>query len=118
MNQQLVEENKQKLLAEEVRLKKIISSDATKDKDKDFPGGYVPNVTDIGTEEGENASESEEFGNELSVVRGLEIKLNKVRSALKRIEDGTYGKCLEGDDIEEDRLRALPEADACIKHSK
>ena len=43
--------------------------------------------------------------------------LNKVRKALKRIEDGSYGRCLEdGERIEPARLDAVPWASYCLKH--
>ena len=38
-----------------------------------------------------------------------------IEAALKRIEDGTYGKCIDcGKDISERRLKALPEAERCL----
>jgi len=43
--------------------------------------------------------------------------LNKVRTALKRIDDGTYGRCVEdGEKIEPARLDAIPWASYCLKH--
>ena len=43
--------------------------------------------------------------------------LNKIRQALKRIEDGSYGRCIEdGERIEPARLEALPWAAYCVKH--
>jgi DnaK suppressor protein len=42
-------------------------------------------------------------------------KLHEITEALKRIEEGVYGKCVVcGKDIEEKRLLALPEAKKCI----
>ena len=42
-----------------------------------------------------------------------------VENALSRIENGTYGKCeVCGEQIEEQRLQALPYATLCIKHAK
>jgi len=42
-------------------------------------------------------------------------KLREVTEALKRIEEGVYGKCVScGKDIEEKRLVAIPEAKKCI----
>jgi DnaK suppressor protein len=42
-------------------------------------------------------------------------KLHEVTEALKRIEEGVYGKCVScGKDIEEKRLVAIPEAKKCI----
>ena len=117
MNQNLIEENKQKLLAEAGKLKSILSHEAKPEGKGEFPGEYQPQFTEVGREEGENASEVEQYANELGVVTDLEEKLKKVEAALKKIEDGTYGKCVEGDEIEEDRLRAEPSAETCIKHS-
>ncbi|HYE22779.1 MAG TPA: TraR/DksA C4-type zinc finger protein [Verrucomicrobiae bacterium] len=117
MNANLVEENKAKLMAEEKRLRGILGHEGKLEGKGEFPGEYKPNFTEAGREEGENASEVEQYANDLGVTVDLEEKLTKVEAALKRIEDGTYGKCAMGDEIEEDRLRALPEADTCIKHS-
>ncbi len=42
--------------------------------------------------------------------------LTEVEAALKRIEDGTYGKCIVcGDAIPEKRLEAIPWASRCVK---
>lgn len=118
MNQNLIEENKQKLQAEAERIKTIISHEAGPDGKGEFPGDYKPKFEEVGREEGENASEVENYATNLAVTQDLEEKLKKIEEALKRIEDGTYGKCKMGDEIEEDRLRVLPEADTCIQHSK
>lgn len=52
------------------------------------------------------------------MTRDLEAKLAKVERALKRIEDGVYGRCSFGDEIEEKRLLAEPTAETCLKHSR
>jgi DnaK suppressor protein len=45
--------------------------------------------------------------------------LNQVRDALKRIEDGTFGKCaVDGGPIDEKRLRAVPWTPYCLKHEQ
>jgi RNA polymerase-binding transcription factor DksA len=117
MNEQLLQENKGKLESELKRLRGVLGREATVDGDGEFPGDYKPKFTEVGREEGENASEVENYANTLGETAVLEKRLVMIEAALRRIEDGTYGKCKEGDDIEEDRLRALPEADTCIKHS-
>jgi DnaK suppressor protein len=44
-----------------------------------------------------------------------QIKLQEISNALKRIEEGVYGKCVVcGKSIEEKRLIAIPEAKKCI----
>jgi RNA polymerase-binding transcription factor DksA len=117
MNQQFIDECKQKLLMEQKRLKNLLGHEGHKDKQQEFPGGYKPDYPEVGHEEGENASEVEQFEENLAVSHDLETNLKKVEAALKRIQEGTFGKCVEGDDIEEERLSVIPEAETCIKHS-
>ncbi len=117
MNQQLIEESKKKLMAEEKRLRTILGHEGQMEGKGEFPGEYKPDFPELGREEGENASEVEQYGNNLAVTQDLESKLTKIEAALKRIEDGTYGKCKMGDDIEEERLQVIPEAETCMKHS-
>ena len=45
--------------------------------------------------------------------------LNQVRDALKRIEEGTFGRCVvDGGPIEEKRLHAMPWTPYCLKHEQ
>ena len=116
MNKTLIEENKAKLMAEQKRLKSILGHTTT--ADQEFPGGYKPQFMEAGTEQGENASEVEQFANDLSVTTDMDARLKKVEAALARIADGTYGICVMGEEIEDDRLRAEPAADTCVAHAK
>lgn len=117
MNKTLLEEHKAKLLAEQNRLRQMLKRDTV--PDSEIHGGRIPKFTEVGSEQGENAFEVEQFGNDLSVAEDMETRLLKVEAALARIEDGTYGKCLVGgDEIEEARLAAEPAAETCVKHAK
>jgi RNA polymerase-binding transcription factor DksA len=43
--------------------------------------------------------------------------LNDVRAALRRIDNGTYGRCLvDGEPIEAKRLESVPWTQYCLKH--
>jgi len=43
--------------------------------------------------------------------------LAELRAALRRIEDGTYGRCVvDGEPIDEKRLEAVPWTPYCLKH--
>jgi RNA polymerase-binding transcription factor DksA len=117
ISKELIEENKKKLLAEQKRIKTVLEREDIKDGPGEFPGEFKPKFDELGNEEGENASEVENFGNQLAVTEQLESQLKKIEWALARIENGTYGICAEGDEIEEERLRALPSAETCIKHA-
>lgn len=118
ISKELIDENKKKLETERVRLKTVLGHEDIKDGAGEFPGEYKPKYDELGNEEGENASEVENFGNQLGVTGNLEERLSKVEAALAKIADGTYGQCVEGDEIDENRLRANPAADTCIQHAK
>jgi DnaK suppressor protein len=48
--------------------------------------------------------------------RNLEAQLGRVHAALKRVGDGTYGKCARcGLDIPPERLEFMPEAAYCVQ---
>lgn len=45
--------------------------------------------------------------------------LQQVRDALRRIDDGTFGRCVvDGEPIEEKRLEAVPWTPYCLKHQE
>lgn len=60
-------------------------------------------------------SELFEREKDLALRDNVHTNLVEVEKALKRIEDGTYGKCVScGKDIPHERLEALPDAKTCI----
>jgi len=53
---------------------------------------------------------------DLSLTENVKDLLKRVDEALERIENGTYGTCeMCGERIQEERLKALPYANLCIK---
>lgn len=51
-----------------------------------------------------------------AALRNAKLRVTKLTQALRRIEDGDFGECLEcGDDISEKRLKTIPESTLCIK---
>ena len=57
----------------------------------------------------ESADKIEEYNENRAIVDELEIRYNNVKRALKKIEDGTYGRCeAGGEEIEVARLSANP----------
>jgi DnaK suppressor protein len=63
---------------------------------------------------------TDESEGELFAEADMESKTRQqVREALKRIEDGTFGKCLaDGKEIPEKRLNAIPWTPYCLKHEQ
>lgn len=63
------------------------------------------------------ADRSEDWQERRAVLATLETRFNNIRRALKKIEDGTFGICeIGGEEIEADRLNALPSARTCKTH--
>lgn len=62
------------------------------------------------------AAETFEREKDLGLKEGLEIDLVEIDRALRRIEDGTYGYCVScGEPVPEERLRAVPSAELCVR---
>ncbi|MFA6553108.1 MAG: TraR/DksA C4-type zinc finger protein [Patescibacteria group bacterium] len=69
----------------------------------------------IGDKDEDNALEVADFQDSVALERNLEIGLEKVKTALKKIEEGKFGLCEKcGNSIEEERLLAIPEANLCM----
>ena len=87
------------------------------DNQSDWEGKPAEYDTPPGDDPIDQADVIEEFENNSAVVKQLEIRYNEVESALRRIEDGTYGVCsVSGEPIEESRLEANPAATTCLEH--
>jgi len=68
-----------------------------------------------GTKEEENAAEVSEFQEKLSLEKNLERSITDVQTALKHVDEGTYGICQNcGKPIEAKRLELVPSAGTCI----
>ena len=74
--------------------------------------GHVQHMADVATD-----MYDKEFS--LGLASHDREVLHKINSALKRIEDGTYGFCLATSKaISQARLKAIPYAEYCLKHQE
>jgi RNA polymerase-binding transcription factor DksA len=63
------------------------------------------------------ASDAFEREKDLSILDEVQAELNDVERALKRLDEGTYGRCEAcGTDIGDERLAAVPAARFCLEH--
>jgi DnaK suppressor protein len=64
----------------------------------------------------DRAADYIETQREQSILVNEQALLQEVEEALRRIEDGTYGRCIVcGQPIPEERLRVIPWATRCVK---
>jgi RNA polymerase-binding protein DksA len=113
LNKEILEELKNELLKEKARLEEELGVIG---KPTGNVGDYETKFDDIGRGKEDNASEVEEYADNVGVEDNLESQLKEVRDALFRMENGTYGICENcGEVIDIERLRAYPAAMTCIK---
>lgn len=86
--------------------------------DVDENGNVVSKVKfpEYGNKLDENAQEIDEYTTNLATDKVLESSLRDIDSALKRIDDGTYGICKYCQKpIAKKRMQARPVASACVE---
>jgi DnaK suppressor protein len=100
-------EEKEKILQQINNLSEDTLSSSQRDSSGDL-SGYSMHMADVGTDN---------FQRELALglVSNEQQVLYRIEEALKRIDQGTYGKCeVCGESIKDSRLKALPFATMCI----
>lgn len=100
LSQTFIDEMRAKLLEEKERLS------------ADLAGS--PAHTELGEDYDENAQEVELDDVSADVRSRVQSDLEKIDKALSKIDAGSYGTDDEGNEISEERLRALPWADTAI----
>lgn len=112
LSNEILAELKEKLLEEKARIQKELGRIGKKTTEA---GDYSTNFNEMGEDEDENASEVEEYTDNLALETNLEKQLKEILEALEKMETGTYGRCENCDaDISIERLRAYPAAKTCI----
>lgn len=118
MNKKLIEGLKEKLESQKDALTKELSGFAVEDKtQKNNWDVKYPNRENGGM--GEEADETQEYDNLISLEYNLELRLRDVDLALEKIKNDKYGICEKcGSKMDEERLQACPEARVCMKCKK
>lgn len=78
-------------------------------------------VTRLNDNASDDAEAAEQFGHAMSEALGAETEdaLKRVRAAMKRVEQGEYGKCVQcGKMIDTDRLGIDPTSELCLDCAK
>ena len=116
MDKKTQEQLKTKLLGEEQRLMKELSTILGKPQGENTSDSTTqPPFPQFGSKDDENAAEVATFSDALSLQRTIEESLTDVRRALSRMAKGEYGLCRYcGKPIDERRLLARPESSSCV----
>lgn len=108
---------KQNLENEKARLESEMGSIGR--RNPSVPDDWEAVSSEIGTESdlADQADIVMSRENNTAILADLEARYDTILSALKRIENGGYGKCeVCGSKIEDARLEADPAATTCTKH--
>lgn len=118
MDEQKINHFKEKLQSELKLLEEELSHVAKKNVTNHVDWESKPADFDTDSaDDSEVADKMEELEENSALVTELENKYNDVKHALKKIEEGKYGICeVGGEQIEEDRLEAIPSAKTCKAH--
>jgi RNA polymerase-binding transcription factor DksA len=105
------------LLAEKTNLETQLATVGRPNPSNPADWEPVPSETGQEADPNDRADLLEHYVENTAILNDLEIRYNDVLSALARINDGSYGICIEGGEpIEEDRLHADPAAKTCKAH--
>ena len=97
-------EKQRQTLAQKLRDLEGRLASVTKDITKTLSSDFAEQAT-----ERENDDVLEE------IARETQVSIHKLRTALRRLEDDSYGICAScGDDISEQRLEVIPETTQCV----
>ena len=114
---QILEELKNRLLTEKEELEQNLGRIAKPVNKK--TGDYETTFDQLGNDEDENATEVNEYVDNLGVENTLEKRLGEVIEALERMGSGTYGYCQNcgngNQEIDLERLKANPAAKTCLR---
>src|SRR4030042_1542488 len=111
--EKIQEELRKKLLEEKKRIEKNLSGTETDKKGVDRE--YETKFEEIDRDQEENADEMEMYESNLAVDESIKTELEKIGTALSRMEQGTYGICSNcNKEIPLERLNAYPQADTCL----
>jgi DnaK suppressor protein len=114
LDSKTMKELKEQLLKEKGELENDLARIARPVDKKE--GDYETTFDDIGSDREDNATEVDQYSDNLSVETTLEKRLQDIIDALERMEKGTYGICENcNTEISIERLKANPSARTCIK---
>lgn len=113
IDKKIMEELKAALIKEKEELESNLGKIARPIDKKE--GDYETSFEELGTDKDDNATEVDQYTQNLGVESTLEKKLQDIIEALEKMDKGTYGLCENCQkEIPLDRLRANPSARTCI----
>lgn len=106
-----------RLTKEKARLEEELATVGRRNPSNPADWEAVPGETGLEADPNDAADQMESYGENAAILKDLENRYNDVLAALARIENSSYGTCVEGgEEIEAERLEADPAAATCKAH--
>ena len=110
------EEARTLLVDEQARLQQIRTSLSQEPVDGNGERDALGELSFADQHPADIATETFEREKDVSILDNVDEQLRDVDDALRRLDDGSYGRCeICGKDIGDERLRARPEARFCLE---
>ncbi len=111
------EDVRRRLAEEHDRLEEIRAGFAAEHLHDESEDDSMSELSHLAQHSADVATETFEREKDFSILEQVEAELADVERALRRIDDGRYGKCEAcGAEIGDDRLDAMPATRFCITH--
>lgn len=80
--------------------------------------GSISELSSLDQHQGDIGTETFERAKDFSLLEQLEAEINALDAALRKIDEGTYGRCeVCSNEIDAERLEAMPGTRTCREHA-
>ena len=80
--------------------------------------GSISELSSLDQHHGDIGTETFEREKDFSLLQQLEAEINDLDAALRKIDEGTYGRCeVCGKEVDAERLEAMPGTRTCREHA-
>ena len=78
----------------------------------------ISELSSLDQHQGDLGTETFEREKDFSLLEQLEAEINDLDAALRKIDEGTYGRCeVCSQEIDGERLEAMPGTRTCVEHA-
>lgn len=113
------EQARQQIVAERERLVGLIRDRETETGiGSESESESISELASNDQHQGDIGTETFEREKDFSLLEQLEAEINDLDAALRKIDEGTYGRCeVCGKDVDPERLEAMPGTRTCREHA-
>ena len=112
------EHARQLIVKERERIEGLIREREVEGIGSETETGSISELSSNDQHQGDIGTETFEREKDFSLLEQLEAEIGDLDSALRKIDEGTYGICeVCGREIEPERLEAVPGTRTCIEHA-